>query len=237
MASPSNNIGAAEAIDASLYPDLVEAGGLAPLLRQMASTQHTDLGEVEPDTPRGRGLYVTARMTSDRGPVKVLLGLDSRRFSISLGDAETARGWASGSTPDITEAARAIEAWRHGSKLKDMTERFPFVDYPRLSQGYEDGNPVETQWSLLLEDDDFNTYRSLLAALHGDPVISHLFPYFSHWVLRLTKDPFDLDTNQIAISDSPEASRYEVYLLHGGIRITVTADEVVDRVRSLLNSL
>ena len=237
MASPSNNISAAEAIDGSLYPDLAEAGGLAPLLRQMAATRHIDLGEVEPNTPHGRGLYITARMTSDRGPVGVLLGLESRRFSISLGDAKTARGWASGSTPDIAEAAQAIEAWRHGAKLREMAERFPFIDYPRLSQGYEDGKSVETQWNILLEDSDFSEYHSLLAALHADSAVSRLFPYFSHWVLRLTRDPFDPDAHQIVIGDAPEASRHEVYLMDSGPKITVAADEVVDRVKSLLNSL
>ena len=238
MASNSNKISAAEALNASLYPDLIEAGGLAPLLRRMAAAEHIDLGDVEPDTPHREGLYITARMTSDRGPVGILLGLDSRRFSISLGDAKTARGWASGSTRDITEAARVIEAWRHGLKLKEMAERFPFIDYPRLSQGYEDGNPVETQWNILLEDDDFGDYHSLLTELRADPAISSLFPYFSHWVLRLAKDRFEPSAKQIAISDIPDTSRYEVYLLNAdGEKDVAEADEVIDRVRSLMSNL
>jgi hypothetical protein len=237
VTSSSSSSGAAQALNASLYPDLIKSGGLGALLREMAAAGHIDLGDIQPDPPHGDDIYAV-RMTSDRGPIFIQLVLDSRRFAIHLGDAKTARGCASGSTPDIDEATQAIEAWRHGAKLKEMAEKFPFIGYTRLDQGYEDGNPVETQWNILLEDDDFRDYHDLLAALHAEPEVSRLFPYFSHWVLRLTKDRFDLDVDQIAISDVPESSRYEVYLLKAGDEKTaVPADEVVNRVKSLLNNL
>ncbi len=67
---------------------------------------------------------------------------------------------------DLLEVAEALAFWRQGAKLKELSKRFPFMTFDRLSQAHEDGNPVETQWDILIGDDTFLAYRELLLALH-----------------------------------------------------------------------
>jgi hypothetical protein len=117
----------ADALNAETYPDLIEAGGLAAALRQVAHAEHLDLGEIKVQNEWGRSAFTTARLTADRGAMAVLLGGDSHRFSISAGQPFRDPGWVSGSTPDLAEAARMLAAWRAGVKLRELTARFPFL--------------------------------------------------------------------------------------------------------------
>jgi len=190
---------AADVLDAMLYADLVEAGGLAAALRAVARETGLDLGPVEPSDKWGRSAFVTARTDSSRGPVAVLLGLDKRRFSLSLGSRQAAHGWAEGGMADLNEAARAIAAWRQGTKLREMAVQFPFVEYSALSQAYEDGTPVESQWRDLLASPEHAGYHDLLERLHADAEIAELFAFFSMGTLRLAKDSIDYSLGEIFV--------------------------------------
>jgi hypothetical protein len=138
--------------------------------------------------------------------MRVNVGLGERRFSIALDSAQGNYVWASGSTPELPEVVRLLDAWRQGVKLKELTDRFPFMEFQRLSQGYEDGNPVETQWDIVINDDAFREYGDLLEALHSDPRLRETFPFFSHWTLRMAKDCYRPEAGEILIQPRPDGS-------------------------------
>lgn len=210
LARTPDGLTPADALNAELYTDLIEAGGLAAALRKVAHAEHLDLGEVKVQNEWGRAAFTTARLTSNRGAMAVLLGSDSHRFSISAGQPFQDPGWVSGSTPDLAEAARMLAAWRTGAKIRELAARFPFVEYPPISQGYEDGTPVPAQWELVLADQEAEDYRDLLTALHADDVAGGMFPYISMFTLRLAADPYDMSAAEVVVARGPEKGLYRV---------------------------
>lgn len=227
----------ADALNAELYSDLVEAGGLAAALRQVAHAEHLDLGEIKVQNEWGRSAFTTARLTADRSAVAVLLGGDSRRFSISAGQPFKDPGWVSGSTPDLSEAARMLSAWRAGTKLKELTARFPFLEYPPISQGYEDGAPVPAQWEIVLADQEADGYRDLLIALRTDDLVGGMFPYLSMFTLRLAANPYDMSAAEVVVTADREQDCYRVSLPGlEGERLVRGAAEVAEAVRNLLHT-
>ncbi|MFJ8666972.1 hypothetical protein [Streptomyces sp. NPDC093600] len=185
------------------YSDIVEQGGLQPALVSSARTHDLDLGAAETDPVSQKHHWSTAEFPSSRGAMRVHLGHGARRFAITL-DSHHGHVWASGSTEDLGRAAEAMAFWRQGATLGELHERFPFMEFDRLSQAYEEGNPVETQWGLLIEDDVFLSYRELLSMLRANGKLGRLFPFFSHWVLRLALDCYDSQAGELLIKPTPE---------------------------------
>ncbi|MEY9887711.1 hypothetical protein ABIA31_001340 [Catenulispora sp. MAP5-51] len=234
LARTPDGLTPADALNADLYPDLIEAGGLAAALRQVAHAEHLDLGEIKVQNEWGRSAFTTARLTADRGAMAVLLGGDSHRFSISAGQPFRDPGWVSGSTPDLAEAVRMLAAWRTGVKLRELTARFPFLEYPPISQGYEDGTPVPAQWKIVLTDQEAETYRDLLTALHADDVTGGMFPYLSMFTLRLAADPYDMSAAEVVVARGPEEGGYRVSSSAAeGERLVRGIGETVEAVRDL----
>lgn len=234
LARTPDGLTPADALNAELYPDLIEAGGLAAALRQIADAEHLDLGDIKVQNEWGRSAFTTARLTADRGAMAVLLGGDSRRFSISAGQAFKDPGWVTGSTPDLSETARMLAAWRTGVKLRELTVRFPFLEYPPISQGYENGAPVPAQWKIVLADQETETHRDLLTALHEDDVTRGMFPYFSMFTLRLAADPYDMSAAEVVVATGPEEGCYRVTSsATEGERLVRGIGEVVEAVRDL----
>ncbi|WP_329119293.1 DUF6193 family natural product biosynthesis protein [Streptomyces sp. NBC_01465] len=189
----------AEAPDAKFYPELVEFGGLSRALRRVAEERSLDLGDVRPGSEQGLSVYRTVEADSSRGPIRVSTVLNRRAFSISIDSAAGDFVWAYGSATTLEDLADVIDAWRSGVLLAPLQERFPFIDFSKMAEGYERGTPVETAWNILLSEDTYDSRREMVAALHSRPRLSELFPFFSHEVLRLAVDPFDRDAGEICI--------------------------------------
>ncbi len=195
-----------------LYPELVEHGGLAPALRAAAAREDVDLGEMS--APAWPGPDHTVYLTSSRGGMGVSAAPDERRFSIAL--AGRGHSWAYGDTADLSEVVGVLRAWRDGATLRELGARFPFMTYDVMAQAYEDGNPVEVRWELLLSDPELDLVRPLLRVAHGHPGLRALFPSVSHLtLLRLSLDPADLAGGEVRILLSSR----------GGYRVDVTWEE------------
>jgi hypothetical protein len=135
--------------------------------------------------------------------------------------------------------------WRAGAKLAELAGRFPFMGFDRLSQAYEDGDPVETQWDILVGDDTFHPYRPLLLALRADPELRLTFPYFSMWILRLATDCYAAHPDLLFLKPNPEdgdGDGDEGYLLWSSEAPEHTTafqrlDDLVPAARTLLGEL
>jgi hypothetical protein len=178
----------ARLVDRELYPDVIEYGGLGPALRDAAQRAGVDL---EPVTvPAGADGYVNVLLPTGRGFVGVFLGAQERVFTVHI--TVDSRPWATGGTGDLTEAARVVGFWRSGTTLRDLRERFPFMTYSRLAEGYEAGNPVEAQWQDLLDRDDLDLIRPLLVAAFANDRLSRMFPTVTMFTLaRFAVDDTD----------------------------------------------
>jgi hypothetical protein len=189
-------------LDDTLYPDIVRRGGLAAALTEAARAASVDLGPVAAPADS------TVVIDSDRGWVSVTVGAAQRVFIVDI--ANPVHNWAVGSTGDLAEVVVVAASWRGGATLRQLHDRFPFMTYTRLAQGYEDGNPVEAQWADLLDDPHLTTIRPLLRAARADERLGRLFPMVSHHTHAI----FDLDhtkrwSNRLSIDMTIDGA-YEV---------------------------
>ncbi len=213
-----------------LYPDLVELGGLVDALEHVASDMGVDLGRVESASSNPKGRLVTARMYSDRGPVLIHLGKESRLFFISV--EGTTHPWAAGSTDDLQNVVRVVNAWRSGVTLHGLGSRFPFMEYDELAQAREDGDPVQTQWRLLLREETRPVLQELIRGLHGDSGLRQFFPYLSMGTLCLARDISDRRAGEIRIT--PTETTYRVRSTASGEEVeTVSLALALDAARTL----
>ncbi|MGW2426827.1 hypothetical protein ACWC0C_48240 [Streptomyces sp. NPDC001709] len=224
-----------DVLDAEHYPDLVLSGGLVAALCQAAAETGVSLGQIGPVSKHGGAAFKTATTSAARGEIVVRLGKGRRIFSISLDSSRGAFVWASGGTRDLKEVVKLMDAWRNGMSLRELGERFPFMAYDRLSLGYEDGTPVETQWAILLGAPEFSEYRGMLLKVHVNTHLGKMFPYFSHETLRLASDCFDRSSSGIFIDPRPDGS-YFVWATNDkkgrearGLEEAVAAAEVMAR--------
>jgi hypothetical protein len=169
----------------TLYPDIVRHGGLAAALTEAARAASVDLGALT--TPGEAHGEATVVIDSDRGWISVIPGAARRVFIIDIANA--VHNWAAGATEELAEVVAVASSWRGGATLRQLHDRFPFMTYTRLAQGYEDGNPVEVQWAELLEDPHLTRIRPLLRAARADERLGRLFPMVSHHTHAI----FDLD--------------------------------------------
>lgn len=209
---PSTHPGSADSAGhlQRFYPDVLERGGLAAAIVRAAAENGVEVGtasERPGADPRTRG---SAEFRPPRGVMRVRLGLGARRFSIVLEGGRGNRVRAEGSTAQLSEVAGVLAAWRAEAKLAELAGRFPFMEFDRLSQAFEDGNPAEVQWTILIEDDTFANYRDLLLALRDSPRLRRTIPFFSHWVLKLSVDPYEERDGEIWIRLDP-AGGYEIW--------------------------
>ncbi|TLS45932.1 hypothetical protein FE633_12310 [Streptomyces montanus] len=219
-------------LDSSLYPDLVELGGLTAALTHVARESGIDLGSVGSASSNRMGHLVTARVESDRGPVLIHVGSQVRWFSMSMnGDV---RPWAEGGTDDLHAAVKAIDAWRNDATLSELKSRFPFMDYDELAQAMESGDHVATQWRLILRDEDRPVLRELLLEVYAHTRLRTLFPSFSMGTLRLTRDFTDRSAGQVWIAPLKDG-RYRVESTTSGERVEVeSVDQAIATADSFL---
>jgi hypothetical protein len=149
--------------------------------------------------PDGADPFTEALVGADRGWVSVTAGADRRAFVINL--ANDRHHWAVGTTDDLVTVALVADRWRAGATLRQLHERFPFMTYTRLAQGYEDGDPIGAQWAHLLDDPDLTLIRPLLLAARADERLGRLFPTVSHHTLaRFALDHTARDSEDVVIA-------------------------------------
>ncbi|MGW0368519.1 DUF6193 family natural product biosynthesis protein [Streptomyces coeruleorubidus] len=197
-------------INSTLYPDLVEFGGLVAALARVARESGIDLGSIVSASSNARGHLTTAQLISDRGPILIHLGKERRLFSISI---ESERHpWAAGSTDDLAAVAKTLDAWRSGVTLRELKSRFPFMEYDELAEAEESGDPVATQWKLLFQQEERPHLRQLLQAVYADARLRSLFPYLSMGRFGLTRDHTSRTAGGIGIVPLGEGGyRVEAY--------------------------
>jgi hypothetical protein len=127
---------ASAALGVRLYPDLVEQGGLAPALTEVAARHGLDLGRVSaPD--HGRARFTCAEISSPRGVVCLGLGSQARYFMLDLRVAGEVQ--ARGDATDLLQVAQVAAAWRAGATVAELTARFRFMEemkrYPVTQAG------------------------------------------------------------------------------------------------------
>jgi hypothetical protein len=192
----------ARAFDGEIYPDLLEAGGLAAAIAGLCAAHGIDLGEMTTHPLDGR--FNSARFRSDRGSIGVVLAAGNRSFSVSM--SSTGHLQASGGTDNLLEVVRAIDAWRKGATLAELVRRFPFMKYSGLAKAFEDGDPVTYRWNQVLDDPDLDKVHMLLVAVRSHDALGKLFPSVSHYVrLLLDRDPEDRAKGTISIRIDQEA--------------------------------
>ncbi|SCL33144.1 hypothetical protein GA0070624_4666 [Micromonospora rhizosphaerae] len=113
------------ALGVRLYPDLVEAGGLASALAETAARHQLDVGRVTAPE-QGRSRFTCAELTSEPGTVCVGLGSQARYFMIDVRVAGQVQ--ARGDATDLAQVAQVVAAWRGGATLGDLAARFPFME-------------------------------------------------------------------------------------------------------------
>lgn len=189
-------------LDANLYPDLFESGGLVSAMIQCSQANDMELGPVRPATESPRARFITAVADTDRGAIFIHLGARRRKFSISIeGDVHP---WADGGTDDLLSAVKVVHVWRRGATLEKLKSDFPFMHYSELAKAYESGDPVATQWEQLLDTEEFSSVRAILQKVYADDRLRLLFPFFSHGTLRLARDYSDRTAGEIWISPLPD---------------------------------
>ncbi|MEU4795816.1 DUF6193 family natural product biosynthesis protein [Streptomyces sp. NPDC023327] len=215
-----------------LYPDLAELGGLQQALAHAAGQRGKDLGLIEGATSPSLEDPNSAKLLSGRGTIMIYLGADERRFIIST--ANVRHSWMEGVTDDFGDVMDVVLAWQGGTTLQDLGSRYPFMEYNELAQANEDGDPVATQWDVLLRDDAFADYLPLTREIHAQERLRSLFPFYSMGMLRLSRDHTSRQAGEIRISPL-RGGGYRVESTTSGEQIHVAAlDQLADAALSLL---
>ncbi|WP_144069947.1 DUF6193 family natural product biosynthesis protein [Nonomuraea indica] len=174
---------------ADLYPDVAAIGSLAAALQKAAIEHGFELGAVAANE-REPLLYARVPSTTPlRDALEVHAGHIERYWSIS--------GWGrgielvSGTAQELSEVAKAAREWRDGTPLRGIQRSTPFVELCRLAEAAEQGptQTVSEQWLWMRQDAEeapWPEYRALIEAANAEPQLRQLFPYTSHWSLRLS---------------------------------------------------
>ncbi|MFI6757623.1 DUF6193 family natural product biosynthesis protein [Micromonospora sp. NPDC050417] len=195
----------AATLDESLYPDVVEAGGLALALRGLARRRGIDVGDISASE---FGPLFFATIDSPRGGIGVQVVPGRRSFYIVL--SHRSHKWARGETDDLLDVLRVAELWRGGAMLSELASTFPFMSYRPIEEAYERGDHVPVQWQTLLQDADLDEIRPLLRAAHENERLRELFPTVSHFtLLRLELDAENRSAGSVRIERNP-AGDYRV---------------------------
>jgi hypothetical protein len=186
----------ADVLDANAYPDLIELGGLAAALREIARRNRIDVGEV---TASKAQPFIAASMRSARGYIGVSIRGGRRCFSVHMGDE--GHVWARGGAVELLDVLRVTEMWRAGAKLGELKRHFPFMEYDRIAEAYENGDHVPVMWEILLHDEDLDEIRPLLLAAYDNERLRQLFPSVTMFsLLRFAMVPFDRTAGEVRIA-------------------------------------
>lgn len=194
---------AAAVVDAKYYGDVLDVGSLINALYKEADKTGVDLGEIVPERTSPVSRYCTAKVSSLRGVVRASLISGERFFSLAFDNAIADFQWGGGGTGDLGRVVAALAAWRDGVAVKDMRERFPFINFAEMGVSFEGGTMVEDAWRHLLRFSETTGRSQLVKAIYSEKKLHHLFPFFSHETLWLAFNPLDRGGAAIGIDQLP----------------------------------
>jgi hypothetical protein len=214
-----------------LYPDLVALGGLAGALQSALRDIGSSLTISE--LTKSVIFVAYARVESGARFSQVYIAVEERLFLFDF----WARGvmLARGQTPDLEEAARAIDRWATSNCLSaELAAAYKFVTVENGAQVYERGEEVEQRWQTHLKSINFSELVPLVQAAARRPPLRQLFPYTSLNMFcfsRTTGYPFTRDTPHVRpLTDG----RYEVVSATGTALGSGDAEQAADLVVSHL---
>lgn len=193
----------------SLYPDLIEHGGLAGALRAAFTRIDSSMRVIELDGCISPVVCATVRW-ADR-EAQAFIAAKERLFMVEF----WSRGvmLASGGTPDLESVAIAIDRWVGSNRTAgDMASAFDFVEARKDAWSYEQGMEVEERWRAYLKavPRSIPGLGEVIASASERPALRQLFPFTSLDRLcfsRCTGYPFTRDTPSVAPSGD---KRYRV---------------------------
>jgi hypothetical protein len=173
-----------------LYPEIAAADGLAAALRVCAAEQGLSVATPvwEPGWLQGALVPTTV---PHRNRLLVSVSRVERRWSIRGCESDQDLALVEGSTPDLVQVARAMQAWYDGTALAGIARFAPFVT---LTGRFEvpDRDPVqlaESEWQHLRKEAaevDWPEYHALIEAAYAEARLRALYPFTSHWSLRFS---------------------------------------------------
>lgn len=180
-----------------LYPDVVEAGGLAPALSaalKRAGSIHVaqDLKEIFP--------CAYAHVEAKPRFSQVYMALENRLFMPDFWSHGVCM--AHGESSDLDAVAEAIIFWLGGAEVtvRELGNQYAFIKYHPGALCYENGTEVQARWEAYLKPENLAPLHPDLPELaceaHRHPMFRTPFPYTSLSMLcfsRCTGYPFTRD--------------------------------------------
>lgn len=183
----------------TLYPDLVEQGGLANALRAALREIGSQLSVSELD--KSVRLVVYARVEWGPRFSQVYVGAEKRMFGFDFWNQGVCLAY--GATPEILEVARSIDKWVASScTTAELASAFRFVQVEPAAAAYERGEEVEMRWQEYLASlaETLPELRAFVTAAAAEPKLRQLFPFTSlnrFCFSRCTGYPFTRDTPHV----------------------------------------
>ncbi|MDN3025084.1 DUF6193 family natural product biosynthesis protein [Streptomyces sp. S.PB5] len=201
---------------------VVEGAGLVRHIERIAREQGVELGVIRTVSGHDPG----AEIDAERGRASVHPRAEGQ-FQVRLW-VHTLFVGSEGWSTDLGAVVTVVDLWRRGARLRELHERFPFMSWSALAQGFEDGEPAAAKWRELLASDWHLRDRPLLRAGHAHPELRAFYPDMSHGSLMLCRRPFDLESGLAKIMPfAPD--HYRVTMLPAGLRREVTSlDEALE---------
>jgi hypothetical protein len=176
----------AKTLSETLYPDLIEAGGLHEAVTRALNSSGSDLKATT--VP---GFIPYARVEQGSRSTQVYIAAEQRLFTLEFWYDGIAYG--NGATPDIGVVAEAIQVWIvEAPQIASMRGRFGFFKPTGKGEAHEAGTLVEYQWESLLRswsEHEPNAFspRPLIEAARLRPELRQLFPYTSLYKFCLSR--------------------------------------------------
>ncbi|MDX3451275.1 DUF6193 family natural product biosynthesis protein [Streptomyces sp. ME02-8801-2C] len=183
--------------DPLLYPEVAATNGnWVAALRDAAADMHVDLGTVSgPESPTDSRRLIVASVDASRGSVVVTLGEQERVFGIRIwwtGVGEAAFG----RTAELQTVVNVAHAWQAGASVRELGDRWPFLEIHGLTLAHERGEAVAFKWQIVRNTPDRLIDHDIVEAAYANPLLRSLFPLISHGSLqfsRCTRDPWSYD--------------------------------------------
>jgi hypothetical protein len=176
-------------VNSEFYADVIEAGGLASALEQLAADLDIPVVLVpgRKEIPDSVGIATTA---TGRLPLLVFPRTDTRGFQFlgRSGDVDI----VTGQTREPRDVLEAGAAWAAGTPVARMREELPFLLFDPLAEAHERGPAaaVAAQWDRLQEKaaatPSFPEFGLVVEAAHAEPRLRQLFPFTSHWTVAFS---------------------------------------------------
>ena len=192
-----------------LYPDVVTLGGLDAAL----SRAFMDIGSTLDVTglPDGARFVSYGRIERGNRFSQVYIAAEKRLFLCDFWRDGVV--FANGNTPDIAEAARAVDKWVADEWSIDDLQAIPFVSLHEDARAFDEGRETEERWTSYLRSigDAFPELIDFVNAAAAAPPLRRLFPFTSlnrFCFSRCTGYPFTDDTPHV----HPQSDgTYDVY--------------------------